>query len=71
MIGQTLGVEPKAMSYVAFAGGGPAQAALLGGQTTAGVSGWGEFAEQVKAGRLRAIGLFGARPAKPGSTCRR
>lgn len=57
MIGQTLGVEPKAMSYVAFAGGGPAQAALLGGQTTAGVSGWGEFAEQVKAGRLRAIGL--------------
>jgi len=57
MIGQTLGVEPKAMSYVAFSGGGPAQAALLGGQTTAGVSGWGEFAEQVKAGRLRAIGL--------------
>jgi putative tricarboxylic transport membrane protein len=57
MIGQNLGVEPKAMSYVAFAGGGPAQAALLGGQTTAGVSGWGEFAEQVKAGRLRAIGL--------------
>jgi putative tricarboxylic transport membrane protein len=56
MIGQTLGVEPKAMSYVAFAGGGPAQAALLGGQTTAGVSGWGEFAEQIKAGRLRAIG---------------
>lgn len=57
MIGQNLGVEPKAMSYVAFAGGGPAQAALLGGQTTAGVSGWGEFSEQVKAGRLRAIGL--------------
>ncbi|MFM7346468.1 MAG: Bug family tripartite tricarboxylate transporter substrate binding protein [Tagaea sp.] len=57
MIGQALGVEPRQMSYVAFAGGGPAQAALLGGQTTAGVSGWGEFAEQVKSGRLRAIGL--------------
>lgn len=57
MIGQAIGVEPRQMSYVAFAGGGPAQAALLGGQTTAGVSGWGEFAEQVKAGRLRAIGL--------------
>jgi putative tricarboxylic transport membrane protein len=57
MVGQALGVEPRQMSYVAFAGGGPAQAALLGGQTTAGVSGWGEFAEQVKAGRLRAIAL--------------
>jgi putative tricarboxylic transport membrane protein len=52
MIGQSLGVEPKAMSYVAFSGGGPAQAAILGGQTT-----WGEFAEQVKAGRLRAIAI--------------
>jgi putative tricarboxylic transport membrane protein len=57
MIGQSLGVEPKAMSYVAFSGGGPAQAAILGGQTTCGVSGWGEFAEQVKAGRLRAIAI--------------
>jgi putative tricarboxylic transport membrane protein len=57
MIGQALGVEPRAMSYVAFAGGGPAQASLLGGQTTAGVSGYGEFAEQVKAGRLRALAI--------------
>ncbi len=57
MIGQAIGVEPRAMSYVAFAGGGPAQASLLGGQTTAGVSGYGEFAEQIKAGRLRALAI--------------
>jgi putative tricarboxylic transport membrane protein len=57
MIGQALKVEPKAMSYVAFAGGGPAQAAILGGQTTAGVSGYGEFSEQIKAGRMRCLAI--------------
>jgi putative tricarboxylic transport membrane protein len=57
MVGQAIGVEPRLMSYVAFAGGGPATAALLGGQTTAGVSGYGEFAEQIKAGRLRALAI--------------
>jgi putative tricarboxylic transport membrane protein len=57
MIGQALKVEPKAMSYVAFAGGGPAQAAILGGQTTAGVSGYGEFAEQIKAGKMRCLAI--------------
>jgi len=57
MIGKAVGVEPAKMSYVAFAGGGPAQAALLGNQVTAGVSGWGEFAEQIKAGKIRAIGI--------------
>ncbi len=45
------------MSYVAFAGGGPAQAALLGNQVSAGVSGYGEFEEQIKAGKLRALAV--------------
>lgn len=57
MIAQAVGVDPRKASYVAFAGGGPAQAALLGNQVTAGVSGWGEFAEQVKAGKLRALAI--------------
>ena len=57
MIAQASGVDPRATSYVAYAGGGPAQAALLGNKVTAGVSGWGEFAEQVKAGNLRALAL--------------
>ena len=38
------------MAYVAYSGGGPAQAALLGNQVTAGISGYAEFAEQIKAG---------------------
>jgi putative tricarboxylic transport membrane protein len=57
MIAQAAGVEPKSTSYVAFAGGGPAQAAILGNQVTAGVSGYGEFSEQIKAGKMRALGL--------------
>ena len=50
-------MQPNKLSYVAFAGGGPAQAALLGGHVAAGISGYGEFAEQIKAGKLRAIGI--------------
>lgn len=57
MIAKAVGVDPKKVSYVAYAGGGPAQAALLGNQVTAGVSGYGEFAEQIKAGKLRAIAI--------------
>jgi putative tricarboxylic transport membrane protein len=57
MIGQKIGVDPKAMSYVAFAGGGPATAAILGGQTTCGVSGYGEFAEHVKSGKMRVLAI--------------
>ena len=54
MIAKAVGVPPTKVSYVAFAGGGPATAALLGGQVAAGISGYGEFAEQIKAGKLRA-----------------
>lgn len=57
MIGKAVGVPAAKLSYVAFAGGGPAQAALLGGHVAAGISGWGEFSEQVKAGKLRALGI--------------
>jgi len=57
MIAQSQGVDPKKAAYVAFSGGGPAQAALLGNQVTCGVSGWGEFAEQVKAGKLKALAI--------------
>ena len=57
MIAKALGVPPPKVSYVAFAGGGPATAALLGNQVAAGISGYGEFAEQIKAGKLRVIAI--------------
>lgn len=57
MIGKALGVAPKDLKYVAYAGGGPALAAILGGHVTAGISGYGEFGEQIKAGKVRALGI--------------
>ena len=57
MIAKALGVPANKVSYVAFAGGGPATAALLGNQVAAGISGYGEFAEQIKAGKLRVLAI--------------
>jgi putative tricarboxylic transport membrane protein len=45
------------MNYVPFAGGGEALASLLGNQVAAGISGYGEFAEQVNAGTLRLLAI--------------
>lgn len=57
MLAKAAGGDAKKVSYVAYAGGGPAQAALLGSQVTCGVSGWGEFSEQIKAGKLKALAI--------------
>lgn len=57
MIAKAVGVDPKKVAYVAYAGGGPATAALIGNQVSCGISGYGEFAEQVKAGKLRVLAL--------------
>jgi putative tricarboxylic transport membrane protein len=53
------GRAAREASYVAFAGGGAAQAAILGAQVKAGISGYSEFAEQIRAGRMRAIATSG------------
>jgi putative tricarboxylic transport membrane protein len=57
MIAEALGIEPAAVSYVAFAGGGPAVTAIIGSQVRAGISNWSEFAQHIESGRMRAIGL--------------
>ncbi len=57
LIAKTVGVPATNLSYVPFAGGGEALAALLGNQVAAGISGYGEFAEQVKAGALRLLAI--------------
>ncbi len=62
---QALGRQAGEASFVAFAGGGPAQAAVLGGQVAASISGWSEFAEPVRAGRLRALATTGATRTHP------
>ena len=57
MMARAVGVPAPNVSYVAFAGGGPAVAALLGNQVAAGISGYGELSEQIKAGKLRLIAI--------------
>jgi putative tricarboxylic transport membrane protein len=51
------GADQSKVNYVAFSGGGEAIAAIVGGKVTAGVSGYGEFEGQIKAGKMRALAL--------------
>jgi putative tricarboxylic transport membrane protein len=57
MLAGKVGVDPKKVNYVAFRGGGEATAAILGGNVTVGGSGYSEFAEYIKAGKMRPIGV--------------
>jgi len=51
------GGDPALVNYVAYSGGGEALAAMLGGQVTAGVSGYGEWQAQIESGDLRALAI--------------
>ena len=57
------GGDPSKINYVPYKGGGEAIAAIIGGHVTAGVSGIGEFAEQIKGGKMRALAV-----SSPGKT---
>ena len=57
MIARAVGVDPAKTNYVAYKGGGEALTGIIGGHVTAGVSGIGEFAEQIKGGRLRPLAV--------------
>jgi putative tricarboxylic transport membrane protein len=55
-----IGADATKVNYVPFSGGGESLAAILGGKVTAGISGYGEYEGQIKAGKLRAIGVTAA-----------
>ncbi len=57
LVAKAVGEDPSKVNYVAFKGGGDAIAAIVGGHVTAGISGVGEFAEQIKGGRMRALAV--------------
>lgn len=54
---------PDALNYIANSGGGEALTMLLGGQVQAGISGVGEFSQQVEAGDLKALAVSSGEPA--------
>ena len=57
MIARAVGVDASKINYVAFRGGGEATAAILGGNVTVGGSGYSEFAEYIKTGKMKAIAV--------------
>jgi putative tricarboxylic transport membrane protein len=57
LVAQDAGVDPAKINYIPYSGGGEAIAAIVGGHVTAGVSGYGEFEGQIKAGKMRALAI--------------
>lgn len=57
LFAEAAGGDAKKINYIPFSGGGEALAAMLGGRVTAGISGYGEFEGQIKAGKLRVVGV--------------
>lgn len=57
LLAEKLKVDPSFINYVAFTGGGEAAAAVLGGQVSVGVSGYGEWQALAAAGRIRLLAI--------------
>jgi putative tricarboxylic transport membrane protein len=62
LLTKAIGMSPSDLNYIPYSGGGESLAALLGNKVQAGISGVSEYAEQIKAGKLRALAVAG--PAK-------
>jgi putative tricarboxylic transport membrane protein len=62
LLAEQIGLPASSVNYIAFAGGGAALAAVLGGQLTAAVSGYAEFSGQIAAGHLRVLAVSAATP---------
>jgi putative tricarboxylic transport membrane protein len=60
LIAEAAGVPAERIRYVAYAGGGEASAAIMGGQVTAGVAGYGEWRGLADDGRLRILATSSA-----------
>ncbi|WP_433873647.1 Bug family tripartite tricarboxylate transporter substrate binding protein [Saccharopolyspora sp. CA-218241] len=61
LMAKAIGLPPTEVSYVPFDGGGELLASVLGGKVAFGVSGIGEYRDQIEAGELRVLGVTGAK----------
>ena len=57
LFAKTVGVDPSKINYIAHSGGGEAMASIVGGHVTLGINSISELEPQVKAGKLRWIGI--------------
>ncbi|MET8474536.1 tripartite tricarboxylate transporter substrate binding protein [Streptomyces sp. NPDC006422] len=59
LMARAAGIEPKKVNYVPFDGGGELLASILGNKVAFGVSGVGEYLDQIKSGELRLLAVTG------------
>ncbi|SFS64363.1 Bug family tripartite tricarboxylate transporter substrate binding protein [Saccharopolyspora flava] len=59
LMAKAIGLAPKQVNYVPFDGGGELLASVLGGKVAFGVSGIGEYRDQIEAGELRVLAVTG------------
>ncbi|WP_420000263.1 Bug family tripartite tricarboxylate transporter substrate binding protein [Streptomyces boninensis] len=57
LMAREAGITPKSVNYVPFDGGGELLASILGGKVAFGVSGVGEYLDQIKSGDLRVLAV--------------
>ncbi|MFD7455868.1 MULTISPECIES: Bug family tripartite tricarboxylate transporter substrate binding protein [unclassified Streptomyces] len=59
LMARAAGISPKDVNYVPFDGGGELLASILGNKVAFGVSGVGEYLDQIKSGELRLLAVTG------------
>ncbi|CAL9358762.1 hypothetical protein SUDANB21_00622 [Streptomyces sp. enrichment culture] len=59
LMAQAAGIAPKDVNYIPFDGGGELLASILGSKVAFGVSGVGEYRDQIEAGELRLLAVTG------------
>ncbi|NGN67742.1 tripartite tricarboxylate transporter substrate binding protein [Streptomyces sp. A7024] len=62
LMAREAGITPKDVNYVPFDGGGELLASILGGKVAFGVSGVGEYLDQIKSGDLRVLAVTSPKP---------
>ncbi|TFD53957.1 tripartite tricarboxylate transporter substrate binding protein [Cryobacterium frigoriphilum] len=64
LLGREIGIDPAAVNYVAYAGGGEVLTSLLSNTASAGISSYNDFRDQIEAGSVRALGTSAAEPVE-------
>ncbi|MBY6367335.1 Bug family tripartite tricarboxylate transporter substrate binding protein [Rhodococcoides corynebacterioides] len=59
-VAQTVGIDPTAVNYISYDGGGDLLTALLGNKIAAGTSGLGEYVDQIESGQVRVLAVSGS-----------
>ncbi|WP_093803640.1 tripartite tricarboxylate transporter substrate binding protein [Streptomyces sp. Wb2n-11] len=64
LMAKAAGIEPKSVNYIPFDGGGELLASILGNKVAFGVSGVGEYLDQIESGELRLLAVTGPERVK-------